>query len=118
MGLLVRMLQSLPLMIALIILAIIIYFVVSWMHSPTKAKEVLIRFFTVIGIAISGLFLLASLYALIDGNQIVFELTVSFMAVGLIALIITRICRWRFVKNHPHYKERSMRVHFIKHKKR
>ena len=55
MGLIVRMLQSLPLVIVLVILAIVIYFVVSWMHSPTKAKEVLIRFFTVISIVISWL---------------------------------------------------------------
>ena len=54
MGLIVRMLQSLPLVIVLVILAIVIYFVVSWMHSPTKAKEVLIRFFTVISIMAAG----------------------------------------------------------------
>ena len=63
MGLIVRMLQSLPLVIVLVILAIVIYFVVSWMHSPTKAKEVLIRFFTVISIVISAFFFLASAYA-------------------------------------------------------
>lgn len=113
MGLLVRMLQSLPLVIALIVLAIVIYFVVSWMHSPTRAKEVLIQFFTVISLIISGFFLLASAYAFLEQNQPVLELTVPFLIVGLGALIITRICRWRFVKNHPHYKDKSMHVKFL-----
>ena len=113
MGLLVRMLQSAPLVVALIILAIAIYFVVSWTHSPTKAKEVLIRFFTVITFVISVLFLLASAYAFLEQNTAVLELTVPFMVVGIIAFIITRICRWRFVKNHPHYKDKSMHVRFL-----
>ncbi|MEF2845807.1 MAG: guanylate cyclase [Eggerthellaceae bacterium] len=113
MGLIVRMLQSLPLVIALIVLAIVIYFVVSWRRSPTRAKEVLIQFFTVITIIISAFFLLASAYALLEHNQPVLELTVPFMIVGLVALLITRICRWRFVKHHPHYKDKSMHVWFI-----
>lgn len=100
MGLLVRMLQSLPLVIVLIILAIVIYFVVSWMHSPTKAKEVLIQFFTVISLIISAFFLLASAYAFLESNVPVLEITVPFLIVGVLALIITRICRWRFVKHH------------------
>ena len=113
MGLIVRMLQSVPLVIALIVLAIIIYFVVSWMHSPTKAKEILIRFFTVISIIISGFFLLASAYAFLESNGPVLELTVPFLIVGVLCLIVTRICRWRFVKNHPNYKEKSMHVRFL-----
>ena len=113
MGLIVRMLQSLPLVIVLVILAIVIYFVVSWMHSPTKAKEVLIRFFTVISIIISGFFLLASAYAFLESNVPVLEITVPFLIVGVLSLIITRICRWRFVKNHPHYKDKSMHVRFL-----
>ena len=113
MGLLIRMLQSLPLVIALIVLAIIIYFVVSWMHSPTKAKEVLIQFFTVISIILAGFFLLASAYAFLEHNENVLSITVPFCIVGILSLIITRICRWRFVKNHPHYKDKSMHVRFL-----
>ncbi len=113
MGILVRMLQSLPLMIVLAVLALVIYFVVSWMKSPTRAKEILIQFFTVLSLIISGIFLLVSLYAFIEHNQTVLELTGSFFIVGLFALIITRICRWRFVKHHPHYKDKSTRVKFL-----
>lgn len=113
MALLVRMLQLLPLVIALVILAIVIYFVVSWMHSPTRAKEVLIQFFTVISSIISVLFLLASAYAFLEHNQAVLDLTVPFLIVGVGALVITRICRWRFVKHHPHYKDKSMHVRFL-----
>ena len=47
MALVARLLQSLPLVIVLVILALVIYFVVSWARSPERAKEVLIKFFTV-----------------------------------------------------------------------
>lgn len=113
MALIVRLLQSLPLVIFLIVLAIVIYFVVSWLRSPTRAKEVLIQFFTVLNLILSGFFLLASAYALFEHNQPVLELTGSFLVVALIALGITRVCRWRFVKHHPHYKDKSVHVRFL-----
>ena len=113
MALIVRLLQSLPLVIFLIVLAIVIYFVVSWLRSPTRAKEVLIQFFTVLNLILSSFFLLASAYALFEHNQPVLELTGSFLVVALVALAITRVCRWRFVKHHPHYKDKSVHVRFL-----
>ena len=44
MALVARLLQSLPLVIVLVILALVIYFVVSWARSPERAKEVLYSF--------------------------------------------------------------------------
>ena len=108
MALVARLLQSLPLVIVLVLLALIIYFVVSWARSPERAKEVLIKFFT-----LSIFFLLATAYAFFEGNQPVLELTVSFLVVAVLALVITRVCRWRFVKNHPHYMDKSQRVTFL-----
>ena len=110
MAIFARLMQSLPLIIALIVLAVVVYFVVSWLRSPERAKEVLIKLFTVLTGVLSIFFALASLYALLEGNGNVLELTGSFLAVALVALGITRVCRWRFVKNHPHYKDKSMPV--------
>lgn len=113
MALVVRLLQSLPLVIVLVILALVIYFVVSWARSPERAKEVLIKFFTVFNSILSIFFLLATAYAFFEGNQPVLDLTVSFLVVAVLALVITRVCRWRFVKNHPHYTDKSQRVTFL-----
>ncbi len=103
-NLVARLSRSIPLLIALVLLAVIVYFVVSWRSSPTRAKEVLIRLFTVLCSALSIFFVLASIYALVDNNQPVLELAASFAAVGVLGLVITLICRWRFKKNHPHYR--------------
>ena len=74
MALVARLLQSLPLVIVLVILALVIYFVVSWARSPERAKEVLIKFFTVFNSILSIFFLLATAYAFFEGNQPVLEL--------------------------------------------
>ena len=64
MALIARLLQSLPLVIFLAVLAVVIYFFVSWLRSPQRAKEILIQVFTVLNTALSAFFLLASAYAL------------------------------------------------------
>ena len=100
----VRLIRSVPLLIALAVLAVVIYFVVSYKRSPTHAKELLIRVFTVITLVISGFFLLVSLYALFEGNEGVLDLGVVFLITGLIGLGVVQVCRWRFKKNHPHFR--------------
>ena len=96
--------RSLPLMIALIVIALVAYLIISWVKSPMKAKEVLIKLFTVLCSVIAVFFVLASVYALVDDNTPVFELAISCAVVGLIGLIITLICRYFFLKHHPHYR--------------
>ena len=103
-NLLARLSRSIPLLIALVLLAVIVYFVVSWRSSPTRAKEVLIKLFMVLCSALSIIFTLGCLYAWADGNQPVLELSASFAVVGVLGLVITLICRWRFKKGHPHYR--------------
>lgn len=112
MGALIRLTQCLPLVIALAVVACIIYFVVSYTQSPNRAKEVLIRAFTVINGVLGGAFGLVCLYCAAEGNRGMFEFFGMFLAVALIALVITRICRAIFVHNHPHYefKRTSARV--------
>ena len=95
--------RSLPLLIALIVLAIVIYAVVSWRRTPTRAKEVMIKVFLVLCTAIAAFFALASIYAVVDGNEPVFELAISCAVIGVIGLIVTLICRYVFRKHHPHY---------------
>lgn len=113
MAIVVRLMQSLPLVIFLVVLALVIYFAVSWSRSPTRAKEILIQFFTVFTLVLSGFFTLASIYAWFENNGAVLELTTSFLVVSLIALGITRICRRVFLKHHPHYKDKGMDVKFL-----
>ena len=108
MGAIARLGQSLPLVIALVVLAVGIYFFVSWTKSPMRAKEVLIKVFTILTLVLSGFFLLASLYALFENNWSVLELTGM-----LIALAITRICRWRMLKRHPEYKDKRYPTEYL-----
>lgn len=113
-GLIARLSRSIPLVIALILLAIIIYFVVKWRRSPARAKEILIKVFTILCSAILIAFVLISIYALIDNNMAVFELAASFALVGLLGLIITLICRYVFLKHNPNYRKKPMKAKTIK----
>lgn len=110
MSALIRILQSLPLVIALGVLAIVVYLVVSWRKSPTRAKEVLIKVFLVLTTVLSLLFFLATIYAVIEANVAVAELFGAFLAVSAISLAITLICRARFHKNHPNYQYTPQRA--------
>lgn len=109
-GLIARLSRSLPLIIALAVLALIIYAVVAYTRTPARAKEVLIRVFTVLCSVLTIAFALISLYAVIDGNQAVLELAASFAGVGLVGLLITRICAYFFKKHNPHYAQRAQRA--------
>ena len=50
---------------------------------------------------LSAFFALASLYALLEGNIDVLELTASFLATTLVGLAVTLLCRRSFVKAQP-----------------
>lgn len=93
-----------PLLIALAVAAVIIYLVVAAVRSKARAKEVLIKAFTIICSVIAGAFALICAYALIDGNAAVAELAIGCAAIGLIGLAVTLICRHAFRKSNPHYK--------------
>lgn len=95
--------RSLPLLIALIVLALAIYAFVSWRRTPTRAKEILIKVFFVLCSAITVFFALATIYAVLDDNTPVLELAASCMVVGVAGLVVTMACRHVFRKHHPHY---------------
>lgn len=109
-GLLARATRIVPFLLILAVAAAVIYLVVTYRHSPARAKEVLVRVFTWLCGAITVFFGVVSLYALFEGNGAVLDLAASFMVVGLIGLGVTRWCNHVFLKKNPHYKEKSQRA--------
>lgn len=100
----VRLYRILPLLVILAIIAVLVYLVVSWRYTPAKAKEVLIRCFIVLNIALSAIFALATLYAWIEGNSFVADFFITLFVTTLVLLGITYMCRWRFLKHNPNYR--------------
>lgn len=110
MGVLARLSRVVPLIIILAVVAIIVYLVVTYRHSPARAKEVLIKMFSwVFGIT-TIVFAVISLYALLDKAWVFLELSAAFAAIGVIGWAIVRLCNWRFLKNNPGYRKKRMRA--------
>ena len=105
-----RLSRIVPLLVFLGVVAAVIYLVVAATRSPERAKEVLIKVFTVLNSAITVFFAIVSLYAWFEGNENVFDLAFWFGVTGLVCLGITYFARWRFLKNHPHYRMKPMRA--------
>ncbi len=108
MGLLARLSRVVPLVLALALVAGVIYLVVTYRHSPARAKEVLIRLFTWLCGALSVCFALASVYAFFDNAPAVLDLALSFLAVSLVGLGITRLANHRFLKHNPAYRKKRL----------
>ena len=96
MPLLARLSRIVPLIIVLALVAGVVYVVAMFLYSPTKAKEILIKLFTFLMSVLSAFFALASLYALLEGNIDVLELTASFLL----------LCRRSFIKHNPNYRKK------------
>lgn len=107
MGFLARLSRIVPVIIGLAVLAVVVYAVVSFVRGSIRAKEVVIALFTWVTGVLSAASAIVALYAALDGNPAVIELAVSFLAVGLVGLAITRWRRHVFVRRHPHYKDAS-----------
>lgn len=105
-----RLTRIIPLLLVLAFVAGVVYVVASWRYSPARAKEILIKAFTVLNGALTAFFGLASLYALSEANMAVLDLTLTFMATALVALIVTRICRAVFLKHNPSYRMKPMKA--------
>lgn len=108
MGLIARLSRVVPLVLLLALVAGIIYVVVTYRHSPARAKEVLISVFTWLCGVLSGFFALASVYAFFDNAPAVLDLALSFLVVALVGLVVTRLCNRRFLKNNPHYRQKRI----------
>lgn len=102
--LLVRLYRALPILIVLGILAVLVYLVVSWRHTPTHAKLALIKVFTVANGGLTAFLGLATVYALLDGNEFVADFFFWCGVMTAILLGITLLCRRRFFKKHPKFR--------------
>lgn len=96
-----RLSRIVPLLLVLAVVALIVYLVAQYKYSPNRAKEILIKGFTWLTGILSGFFAFVCGYALLERNEPVLDLALSFLATALIGLIITRICRAVFVRHHP-----------------
>ncbi len=107
---LARTVRSLPLVILLAVLALVVYFVVVYHSSPNRAKEILIKLFTVIGIALSLFFGLFSVYAYAEKNYTALDFMLGFLIISLITLLITRISRAVFLHHNPKYRKKAKKT--------
>lgn len=115
MALLVRLSRTIPLIILMAVLAAVIYLVVTYRHSPARAKEVLIKVFTWLNGVIVGFFGLVALYALFEANEAVLDLAACFAAVGIIGLGVTLWCKHVFLRNNPSYRKKPMKASTKRH---
>ena len=108
MGFLARLSRVVPLLIVMAVAAGLIYVVVTYRHSPARAKEVLIKIFTWFNGIVVGFSALVSVYAFFDNAPAVLDLSLSFMVVGLVGLFVTRLANWRFLAHHPNYRKKRL----------
>lgn len=109
----IRLYRVLPLYVVLAVVAIVVYLIMSFRYSSDKAKAVLIKVFFWLCAALSVVFLLITLYSLLEHNDPVTELFGSCLAVTVVGLAITLICRVVFKKHHPYYGEKVAQATII-----
>lgn len=101
----IRLYRILPLLAVLAVVAVAVYLIMSFRYSSEHAKATLIKVFFWLNAVLSVAFLLVTAYALLERNEAVTELFGSCLAVTLIGLAVTLVCRAVFRKNHPRYGE-------------
>lgn len=106
----IRLYRLVPLIVALAIVAVVAYAVISYYRSPQRAKEILIAVFSRLSVGGIALSLLATAYALFDGNPLVAELAASCAVVFAVCLGITLACRAVFLRHHPECRRKPDRA--------
>lgn len=101
MSALIRLARALPLVLALAAAAGVAYLALSSIHSPDRAKAILIRLLAAVTGALSALFCLASAYAVFEGNGPVLDLFGAFAAVSALSLALVLLWAWRYARAHP-----------------
>lgn len=109
----IRLYRILPLLIVLAVIAVAVYLIMSFRYSSERAKATLIKVFFWLNAVLSIAFLLITAYALLERNAAVSELFGSCLAVTVIGLVVTLICRAVFKKNHPRYGEKVAQASII-----
>ena len=109
----IRLYRVLPLAIALAVIALVAYLVISYLRSPLRAKEVLIAVFSRLSAVGAAGCLLVTAYALLDGNGVFAELSGCCALIFLLALAVVLVCRAVFLRNHPEYRDRAEKARLI-----
>lgn len=108
-----RLTRLLPIFAGIIVGAFVLYFVLAWLTTPTRAKGVMIKLFLALTGVVSAFFLLAILYAFIDGNMVAAEFAFTFLAPALVGLGITLVCRYIFLKHNPSFGKTPVKAEVI-----
>lgn len=102
----IRLTRIVPFIVFLAALAVVIYLTARFRLPSARAKQVVIKCFTitcaVFCVGLGGITLLTVL----DSNPFALEIFGSFFVAALLGLIVVRICNWRFLKKYPQYKRR------------
>lgn len=114
MGAVGRVMQFVPVLIGVVVIAIGAYYAISVLRSPMRAKEIFIFVFTIVFGVLTGVTLLSSAYALFESNWYVLELTALLLGLSVAGLAITRLCRWRLLKKNPKYKDKTFPTEYLK----
>lgn len=109
----IRLIRAFPLIVALAVLALVVYAVVAYWHSSVRAKSALIKLFVGVGTVLSGFFGLVCLYAAFESNWTVLDLMLGFFVVAALTLTIALLCRSVFLRNHPNYRKKPLRTRRI-----
>ena len=110
-----RLTRLLPIFFGIAIAAVALYVFISIRYTPVKAKEVLIKVFTVFFGVASIFFVVATIYAALDSARPeAVELMATFLLPFAAGLGITLALRALFLHNHPAYKLKPVRAETIK----
>lgn len=108
--------RVLPLIVALVALAAVVFVLVFTTKGLDKAKEVMLKMFWLLSAVGSVAFGLITLYAFCDGNMNMGWLFASCLIVFLLAWLIDYLCLRRFRKNHQDHE--FFRISFKKREKK
>ena len=100
----------LPVFVVLILLAIGIYYLLTKTKTETLAKEIFIRICIWFNTIVGAIFLLVTLYALLDKNMWMVELFGSVVALNAIFLIVALIAKRVFLKHRPSYQWKKIKL--------
>lgn len=99
----VAIFRMMPLEILIGIIAVIGYLILSEKKGSSVAKEFFIKLVLYVNAFFSIALIIITLYAILDNNLAVIELSGACLALCLIAYFIALICKRIFLKNRPRY---------------
>ncbi len=101
--------RFMPVVIFLIVIAIGIYYLLSKTKTETIAKAIFIKIGLGFNIIAGSLFLLITLYAVLDNNWTVIELSGSCVIINAVFLGISYLAKRIFLKHRPYYQWKKLK---------